>query len=76
MNIVLVLGILGFIAATVIVIAGSVVFMSQANVKAAQLNRQKNAPISSGYAIPVTVVIVAIFLMGLLLGFLPPLLRR
>ena len=76
MNGVLVIGILGFVAGIVIVIAGSVIFMLQSNVKTAQVNRQNNKPVSSGYAIPVTVVIVTIFLLGLLLGFLPPLLRR
>ncbi len=65
-----------FVLAVIIVLGLSVAFALRQNQAAADANRQKDAPISNGLVIPATVVLVIVLLLALIIGFLPPILRR
>jgi len=73
------LGLLGLtilIIGTIVMIAFSLRFMSSASRQTAEVNRQHNKPISNGYASLALIIIAVIFALTLVLGLLPPLLRR
>ncbi|GEM_PF-1109199 len=69
-------GLVAFVIAVIVMVGVSMMFASQANTAATQTNRQNNKPISNGYAIPATVLIVVIFVLTVLFGFVPAILRR
>ncbi len=70
------IGGLFFVILTIVILGISVAFASQSNQQAAQINRQNNKPISNGYAIPATVLIVMMIALAFFVGLLPALLRR
>ncbi len=65
-----------FALGVLFIIVFSVALLSRENVQAAAINRQQNQPVSNGFALPATIAIVLIFILVLLIGFLPPILRR
>jgi len=73
------LGLLGLavlIIGTLVMLGLSFSIMTRDSRQTAELNRQKNKPISNGYASVAVIAVVVIFVLTFVLGLLPPLLRR
>jgi NADH:ubiquinone oxidoreductase subunit 6 (subunit J) len=73
---------LGFLGLAVVLIGAiamvtfSVIVMTRESRVTAEINRKNNKPVSNGYAGVAVIAVVVIFVLTIVLGLLPPLLRR
>ena len=58
------------------VVAFSIVFMSAESRHTAEVNQEMGQPVSNGYAGVAVVALIVVFVMTIVLGLLPPILRR
>ena len=70
------IGLGGFILVAVVLLIGSILFMTGESRRTAALNKAKGQPVSNGYATVTIAVVVVIFAITFFLGLLPPILRR
>lgn len=73
---IVILGLLGVIVGIVAMTTVSVALASRGNAEAATLNRQENKPVSNGFAVVALVTLSVLVGLALVLGVLPPMLRR
>ena len=70
------LGLVGFAAATFILLGISIFLASRGNATAAEVNRKENKPVSNGFAVAALITLVVIFVLVLAAGLIPPILLR